>query len=114
MALTDFQSQYNAAQASSAFQQRVHMAIVKVAIAVQSEALTGLTLPAGFPTMDAAGLHALRSQLAYRVLNSQAQYRDLFVIAVATNGGSFAATNPTDAEIEFSVSSIWNAFALGA
>lgn len=80
------------------FQKRVKHAIVKVAIAVRNEAAS-----------ENPDLDARRSRLALAVLDNADVYGPRFAQSVVTNQAITSASS--DADIEFTVSSVWNAFA---
>lgn len=82
----------------SRFQHRVEVAIVTAAIAVQAED-------------PQTANHAQRSALAYLVLHSPETYARTMALGVVSN----VAITPmsTDADIQFSVNSMWDAYALG-
>ena len=81
---------------SPAFVARVQGAMVKSAIAVSSED-------------PATVAHATRTQWATQVLRDPAHYAQRMAFGVAANPSVTAAS--TDADIEFTVNSIWNAYA---
>lgn len=90
-----FQEQVDLAESTS-FVARVQMAMVKAALAVAAE--------------DAATEHhATRSQWATQVLRDPAHYAARMAYGVAANGA--VTTDSTDSDIEFTVNSIWNAYA---
>ena len=90
-----FSEQVNLAM-TPAFMQRVQGAIVKSAIAVSSED----------PTTDA---HTTRVQWAAQVLRDPAHYAARMAFGVVANPAITAVS--TDADIEFTVNSVWNAYA---
>lgn len=81
---------------TTTFQNRVRHAMVKVAIAIQAE--DGATLN-----------HANRSSYARAVLNDPNRHAPLFAQGVVTNATITAASS--DGDIEFTVISIWDAYA---
>lgn len=83
---------------STAFQGRVAGAMASAAIAISSEATS-------------AANHTNRVTLAKSVLAGQANWVPQFAIAVAINTAATSASGPTDAQIDTSVSSVWNAMA---
>lgn len=82
---------------NNGFRKRVAIAMVKSAIAVKAE-------PAN--TMH----HDARAALAFQVLRDMDNWVKVFVFAVVTNGSINASS--TDADIEFTVNSIWDAIAV--
>lgn len=99
--------------ANSQFQERVKLAIAKVAIDVQAEDPSGLAVPKGYAG-DTIALHADRSRLAYKVLNEPDGYKVRFTIAIASNAAVVQKMEAaTDGDLEFTVASLWNAFSIG-
>jgi len=74
---------------------RVQVAIVKAAIAIQNED-------------PSVSNHAARSALAYAVLLNPEHYARLMAVGVANNPVITALS--TDADIEFTVNALWNAY----
>lgn len=87
-----------AAALNPVFQQRVECSIISAALAISSEA-TGVVN------------HQNRVALAKLVLNTPQQYVQPFAMTVAVNVPVTSVTAVTDAQIDTSVSSIWNAVA---
>lgn len=75
---------------------RVQHAMIKAAIAIQAES-------------GATDNHANRSTYARQVLNDTNRYGPLFAQGVVTNPSITDASS--DSDIEFTVNSIWNAYA---
>ena len=92
-----FKDQLGVAQ-NGDFIRRVQMAIIKSALAIQAED-------------PATANHAQRSALAYKVLHEPEAYAPKFAMGVATNPVITAASE--DADIEFTVNSMWDAYAVG-
>lgn len=83
------------------FRLRVRMAMLKTAVNVAAEAATA------DPDVDAA-----RASLATRVLNAPAAFEDPFTWTVLTNATvADAGMDAPDGDLEFTVSSVWNAIA---
>lgn len=82
----------------SEFRQRTLILMVKVALQVQAED-------------PQTANHAERSALAYRCLYDPDGMARLFALAVAANPAVLPGA--PDGDIEFSVSAVWDAFALG-
>ena len=80
------------------FVRRVQMAAVKAAIAVQAEDV-------------ATANHAERSAWAYQVLHGPEGVAPKIAMAAATS--VVLTIDSPDADIEFTVNAMWNAFALG-
>lgn len=87
-----------AAAINSAFQQRVEESMISAAIAISSEATTTAN-------------HGNRVVLAKTVLNQPQNYVQQFALAVAVNIPVTSVSAVTDAQIDSSVSGIWNGFA---
>lgn len=79
------------------FINRIQQAAVKTALAVASEA------PSGDSNLDQK-----RADLVLNVLNYPQKYARLMALAVATQD---ITENSTDAQIENTISAIWNAYA---
>ncbi|MCZ2077900.1 MAG: hypothetical protein LC130_23215 [Bryobacterales bacterium] len=88
---------------------RVTIAICRVVIAVQAEAVASVTVPAG-STMTQQQLHFARSALAYAVLHDPTSYARLFAFSAA--GDDSIAANTTDAQLQTLIAAQWNAFAV--
>lgn len=99
------------------FLKRVEFAIIKTAIAVQAEdattcCYTGEVTEAtatDAQKMSARALAAMRSRLSINVLNGSQQYARQIAKGVVTNMALTLAS--TDNDIEFTVNSMWNAYA---
>ena len=78
------------------FRKRVEVAAVKIAQAVQAEAVNSPS-------------HEIRARLAHAVLHNSRDYALRLALGVAVNPAISASS--TDSDIEFTVSSIWNAYA---
>ena len=94
-----YAAQYTLATDAAAFLPRVEIAICTAAIQIQAEA--GNTAN-----------HTARSRLAGQVLNDPPGWAKLFAKAVATNAAITAAS--LDSDIQFTVNSMWDAFATRA
>ncbi len=92
-----------------AFKEKVQIAICEAAISVQAEDETGLSIPAG-STLTEQQLHDKRSEFAYAVLRNPSGYADLFKYGVVTSVSISGASS--DADILFTVNSMWNAYAI--
>lgn len=90
-----FADQYNLGRDVS-FIAKVQMAIIKSAIAIRAE---------DPETAD----HAKRDILAKRVLEQPDNWAHNFALGVVSNAA--ITTEATDGDIEFTVNSIWNAYA---
>lgn len=77
------------------FQQRIQMAIVSTAVAVQSEAVSTAN-------------HYQRSAYALRVLADPAGFAKLMGLGFTVNGATNSGS--TDAALESRASAIWNAY----
>jgi len=83
------------------FIERVTMAAVRAAIAVQAE------------DSETAN-HAERSALAYQILHSSASLGQKFVTAVAADPGAVGiAADTSENDLLFTVNSVFNALAIG-
>jgi hypothetical protein len=91
---------------------KVKVAMVFAAIAVQAEDPSGLALPVSFAGSKSY-LHVLRSRQAARILADQTTWGPLFARAVACdpNGAGINAAS-IDADIQFTVNSVFNAFSV--
>ena len=79
------------------FIRRVQMAIITAAIEIQAE--------------DPATVnHVQRSALAHQVLHSPEAFASKFAMGVATG---FITAASVDADIQYTVNSVWNAYAVG-
>ncbi len=107
---TTFLSQDIAAK-DPTFQNRVKMAMIHTAIAVQNEAYSGIVIPPCYlPTVQV--LHQDRTRLSCGVLNAPDTYGPLFARAVAAdpNGIGLGSGNP-DTDLQSAVNTLWNMFA---
>lgn len=132
MATPTLQHNYDAAM-NTGFRNKVQMAIIEMALNIQSEATSGLFVPPGIPlggswgadaTTQKQELHNRRSNLAIYVLHDPNGFATMFCNAVTMNlnlypdaGNSivFKAiddSEPTTADIENSISAVWNALAI--
>jgi len=93
------------------FVKRLRIIIVKVAIDVQAEATDVLQVPVGV-TYTKQELHDLRAKLAYKVLSNPVGYAELMAYGVSAN--VVVSAESTDGDLEFTVSSMWNAYSIGA
>lgn len=80
------------------FINRVQQAAVKTAIAVSAESTSGNS-----------DLDTTRLNFSTRVLHSPQSYSELIAYGVATNGS--ISSSSSDNDIEFTVISMWNAYA---
>lgn len=90
-----FSEQFSLSQ-DQAFIRRIQHTIVKTAVAVVSEAGT-------------VNNHASRTTFATAVCRNPEAYANQYSQAVTTNGAITAASS--DSDIEFTVNSMWDAFA---
>lgn len=106
-----YQTSYDLAN-DIGFRERIEQAIIKAAIDIQAEDEIGLSLPAGFTGLVQA-LHKLRAELAYDVLHQPHVYAIVFAKAVANDPNNAGINvNSIDADLLFTVNSIWNAFSI--
>lgn len=109
-----FLTAYNdAISGDDVLRRRVTIAMLRAAAAVQAESIVGLALPAGYVGTTQT-LHDLRAKLAQQALLNSDRYSRLFVLAFASDPNN-ATVGPasTDSDIQFTVNSLWNAFAIG-
>ena len=92
-----YAAQYTLATDAAAFLPRVEIAICTAAINVQAEVSTTTN-------------HMMRVRLAGQVLGDPPTWAKLFAKAVATN--ALITTASLDSDIQFTVNSMWDAFAL--
>lgn len=89
------QADYQTASGDEVSRQRVLMAIVSTALAVQSEATSTAN-------------HAARSAGALQVLSNPSGWRDVMAPGMFVDGSLTSAS--TDAQFESRASAIWNAY----
>ncbi len=102
------------------FQRRCEIATVIAAVNAQAETPSGLALPTGYAPTGAADdtakkqkLHEVRAALANRILIDPGSIGRLFAVAVASDPNNAGITTAsTDADIQFTVNSLFNAFAV--
>jgi hypothetical protein len=113
MAIVFITAYNDAVSGDQIFQRRVTIAMLKAAAAVQAETIVGLSLPAGYVGTTQT-LHDLRAKLAQACLLDPDRFGRFFVLAVASDPGS-ATVGPAspDSDLQFTVNSLWNAFAVG-
>jgi hypothetical protein len=104
-----FLNQYDAIYENDDIKKRFTMAICKVAVTVQAEALGATPMPSG-TTLTQQQVHDRRSRLAYDVLHGPSSHATLFAFACVAQGTLTGSS--TDAQIETAVTNIWNAFAV--
>lgn len=109
MAFTD---QYALGQ-DATFKERIAVAMLKAAAAVQAEDPAGLAVPPGFPGAKDA-LHAARSRLALAAIADPTTYAARFAAVVAADPTTAGITgSSTDDDLLFTINSLWSSLAVG-
>ena len=109
-----FLTAYNdATSGDDVFRRRVTIAMLRAAAAVQAEILTSATVPPAHVGTNQS-VHDLRAKLAQQCVLNPDRYGHLFALATASDPNN-ASVGPlsTDADIQFTVNSLFNTFAIG-